>query len=223
LSPLPSSIKGLLFDLDGVIVHSTPLHTKAWEVYLAQFGIEPERVRNRMFGLHNDDVVRDFFGDGLSQEEITRHGMAKEAVYRELMRPRLAEFLVPGVGAFLRRVAEQAPCAVGSNAEQANVSFVLEESGLRPYFRVVLDGNQVARPKPAPDIYIKAAELLGVEIRDCVIFEDSLVGARAAVASGARVIGIATTATSLPGVERMVRDFADPALFDWLAELEPVG
>ena len=209
-------IRGLLFDLDGVIVHSTPLHTRAWELYLERFGVAPQRVRNRMLGLHNDDVVRDFLGEGLSREEIRRHGAAKEQLYRQLMSPRLHEFLVPGVQAFLQQHAHL-PCALCSNAEQANIDFVLEGSRLRPYFQVVLNGNQAAKPKPAPDIYLEAACLLGVRIEHCVVFEDSAVGVEAAVASGARVVGIATTVSSLPGVELMVRDFADPALGEWLA------
>lgn len=220
-SPCPQ-LQGLLFDLDGVIVHSTPLHTRAWEIYLERFGVAPQRVRNRMLGLHNDDVVRDFLGEGLSLEEIRRHGAAKEQIYRQLMSPRLHEFLVPGVQAFLRENAHL-PSALCSNAEQANIDFVLERSGLRRYFQVVLNGNQVANPKPAPDIYIEAARRLGVRMEDCVVFEDSAVGVQAALAAGARVVGIATTVASLPGVELMVQDFDDPALQEWLASTTCLG
>ena len=73
--------------------------------------------------------------------------------------------------------------AVASNAEPANVDFVLDAAGLRPYFRAVLDGHQVSRPKPYPDIYLRAAEILGSVPAECVIFEDSLTGIRAARAA----------------------------------------
>ena len=101
--------------MDGVIVHSTPLHNRAWEIYLERHGIDPMRVQTRMFGLRNDQIVRDFFGEHLTDEEIVEHGANKEKLYRELMYPRLEEFMVAGVREFLSR-HHSFPAAVGSNA-----------------------------------------------------------------------------------------------------------
>ncbi len=211
--------------MDGVIVHSTPVHTEAWQRYLHQRGIEVarEKIEAEMLGRHNDEIVRIFFGPEVTPEERFRHGAEKEKLYRELMRPRLAEHLVAGVREFIARNASL-PLALASNAEPANVEFILEESGLRPYFRVVLDGHQVGKPKPDPEIYLLAARLLHVEPPDCIVFEDSETGVRAARSAGvAAVVGLTTTTDRLPGCDLVIQDFQDPKLADWLAAFQPVG
>jgi beta-phosphoglucomutase-like phosphatase (HAD superfamily) len=81
-----------------------------------------------------------------------------------------------------------------------------------------VDGQQVANPKPHPDVYLRAADLLGIIAADCVVFEDSLGGVAAGLAAGMRVIGITTTYRELPGASLLVRDFDDPALEHWLQE-----
>ena len=79
---------------------------------------------------------------------------------------------------------------MASNAEPENVHFVIDRARLGGYFRVVLDGHQVSRPKPDPEIYLRAAELLGVAAPNCLVFEDSHSGVDAARAAGMRVIGL---------------------------------
>src|SRR5690606_30600639 len=124
---------------------------------------------------------------------------------RELMSPVLENHLVPGLRKFLQRHAG-VPMAVASNAEAANVDFVLELGGLRPFFRVVANGHDVARPKPAPDIYLHCASLLGVDPANCIVFEDSATGVAAAKAAGMRVVGVLTTLPSFDNVELSIRD-----------------
>ena len=206
--------------MDGVIIHSTPLHNRAWEIYLGQHGIAPSAIENRMHGLRNDDIVRDYFGDDLDDEAVHRHGAGKERLYRELMRPELERWMVPGVREFLA-AHPAAPKAVASNAERANLDFVLDESRLRANFRFVVDGHQAPRPKPFPDIYLAAAALLGVDPINCIVFEDSIAGVEAAHEAGARVVGLTTTLSQLPRVELAVPDFRDPALAVWLARQQP--
>ena len=207
----------LILDMDGVIVDSNRWHRVAWAEYNRRHGIETdEAMQQRMYGKRNDDIVRDFFGDHLSNAEVHAHGAAKERLYREMIRPALNEALVPGVREFLVRHRGE-PIGMASNAEPENVEFLVEEAGLRPYFRVLVDGHQVANPKPHPDIYLRAAELLGVWPADCVVFEDSLPGVEAARAARMAVVGLTTTHDVLPGVDLVIRDFTSPALEPWLA------
>ena len=203
-----------LFDLDGVIIHSMPLHTEAWEVYLKRYGIDPGDINSRMHGRRNDQIVESYFG-ALPPAEIFHHGAAKEALFREMMAPQFDRQLVPGIASFLSRY-DTIPKALGTNAEPANVDFVLDTAGLRPFFRVIVDGMQVERPKPHPEIYLIGAQRLGVEPSRCVVFEDSPSGIAAARAAGMRVVGITTTADQLEGVELHVRDFYDPQLEPWI-------
>jgi HAD superfamily hydrolase (TIGR01509 family) len=105
---------------------------------------------------------------------------------------------------------------VASNAEPENVAFVLEEAGLRRYFRVVVDGHQVHNPKPHPDVYLRAAELLETVPANCIVFEDSHSGVAAAVAAGMRVIGLCTTYVNLPGTVLTIDNFLSGDLESWL-------
>ncbi len=206
----------LIFDMDGVIVHSNPLHTEAWRRYNGRFGIDAgETLAERMYGRRNDEIVRDFFGAGLTSAQIAAHGAAKEALYREMMAPVLAENLVPGAAEFLRLHCA-CPVALATNAEPANVNFILDGAGLRGCFRAIVDGHQVTHAKPHPEIYLRAAEMLGMAPADCIVFEDSYSGIAAARAAGARVVGLRTTHTELPGVDLAIDNFHSPALEPWL-------
>ncbi len=207
----------LILDMDGVIIDSNPWHRRVWAEYNRRLGIETdEAMQQRMYGKRNDEIIRDFLGTHLSGEEVHAHGAAKERLYRETIRPVVNDALVPGVREFLERHRRQ-PIGVATNAEPANVEFILEEARLRPYFRVVVDGHQVLNPKPHPDIYLKAAKQLGAAPCDCVVFEDSFTGIDAARAAGMAVVGVRTTHDELPGVDLAIRDFHSPGLELWLA------
>ncbi len=208
-------MNAFLFDLDGVIIHSMPMHTAAWEEYLRRYGIEPSSLEDRMHGKRNDQIVRAYFGDRLPADEVFHHGAAKEALFREMMTPVFDAHLVPGIASFLSR-NDSIPKALGTNAEPANVDFVLDKAALRPFFRVIVDGMQVEHPKPHPEIYLTAAQRLGFEPSRCIVFEDSPSGVAAARAAGMRVVGITTTADHLAGVDLHVRDFHDSQLDAWL-------
>jgi beta-phosphoglucomutase family hydrolase len=210
----------LIFDLDGVIVDSMPLHTVAWRAYLESLGISNNDIENQMHGRRNDEIVKALIGADLPPDQIFRHGAEKERLFREMLLPRLEQHIVPGVREFLE-ATNGTPRAVASNAEPANIDLVLDGAGLRPYFSVVVDGHQVSRPKPWPDMYLRAAELLGTTPRNCVIFEDSATGIAAARAAGARVAGIGTHTMDLADVDLLVRDFRDPGLSQWLEQQQP--
>lgn len=207
----------MLFDMDGVIIDSNPVHVVAWEEYTRRHGVElTAEMRRQMYGKRNDELIRGFLGELLSDAEIHAHGAAKEALYREMMRPRVNELLVPGVREFIAGHAGLG-MAVATNGEERNVDLVLDGAGLRSYFSVTLNGGQVKNPKPHPEIYLRAAELLRVAPEDCVVFEDSHAGVAAGLAAGMRVVGLSTTHDELPGASLLMRDFCDPALEAWLA------
>ena len=217
----------LIFDMDGVIVDSNPLHRESWLLYNRRFGIETdEAMQQRMYGKRNDEIVRDFFGAGLAPEEVIAHGAAKESLYREMMAAHLMESLVPGATDILQN-CNRTPVGLATNAERANVDFLLDsvlvgDTPLRGFFRAVVDGQQVSRAKPYPDIYLRVAELLGADPRNCIVFEDSHAGVQAARAAGARVVGLRTTHEEFKNVELTVDDFRSPELEQWLEAQEPV-
>lgn len=217
--PLAAGL-ALVFDMDGVIVDSNPVHRRAWESFNRGFGVETtEAMQQRMYGKRNDEIIRDFFGEGLPPDEIAARGAAKERMYREMVADRIEEILVPGVRQFLAR-HRGAPMAVASNAEPENVAFLLDRAALRPYFSAVVDGHQVRHPKPHPEIYLRAAGLLAVAPANCVVFEDSLAGVAAGRAAGARVVAIRTTYVNLQDADLNVDNFLSVELSAWLAAQE---
>lgn len=206
----------MIFDMDGVIVDSNPWHTQAWLIYLRRHGIDfGDTLADQMYGKRNEELVPEFFGQGLSAAEIARHGADKEALYREMIAPRFEDALVPGVRELIARHAAL-PMGVATNAEPANVDFVLGKAGLRGYFRAIVDGQQVRHAKPHPEIYLLAAQRLGVEPRNCIVFEDSFSGVEAARAAGTRVVGLRTTHHDLPATDLAIDNFRSPRLEPWL-------
>jgi beta-phosphoglucomutase family hydrolase len=213
----PASGLALIFDLDGVIVDSNPAHREAWAAFNRLYGVETtEDMHQRMYGRRNDQIVRDFFGEHLSDEEVFARGAAKEQLYREMVANRVETMLVPGVRDFLRLHAGM-PKALATNGERHNVDFLLEKAGLLACFQVIVDGHQVRRPKPDPEIYLLAAGQLGIGPGNCIVFEDSYAGVEAAATAGMRVVGIRTTHGDLPGTSITVDNFKSGVLTSWLA------
>src|SRR5215216_1539825 len=131
-----------------------------------------------MYGKRNDAIIRGFYGEMLPADEVRARGAAKEALYREMMQYHLEDALVPGVVQFLQDYRDT-PQALASNAEPENVAFLLDRSGLRACFQVVVDGHMVEHPKPHPEIYLRASDMLGISPANCIVFEDSFTGVEA--------------------------------------------
>ncbi|MFC5408057.1 HAD family hydrolase [Larkinella bovis] len=208
-------MKAAIFDMDGVIVDTNPHHRLAWRTYFERYGkpLTDDDFIRYVSGKHNDQILRHLFPDRtLSLTESRQLAAEKEGLFRELYQPDIAP--VAGLPAFLQLLRNTGVrTAVGTSAPVENLDFVMDALQLRPYFDVLLDESKVSRPKPDPEIYRKAMELLGVEPSESVIFEDSTTGIRAAKAAGAYVIGLATTDTPEAlqevGADEVIRDFTE--------------
>jgi beta-phosphoglucomutase family hydrolase len=207
----------LVFDMDGVLIDSSTTHRQAWLAFNRRYGIEttPEMHR-RTFGLRNDQIVRQFYGNDLPEDEVAARGAAKEMLYREMVGEGIEALLLPGIRRFLEQY-QRTPMAVATNAEPPNVNFLLDRAGLRRFFQAVVTGAQVTHPKPDPEVYLRAARALKTAPADCIVFEDSAAGIAAARAAGTRVIGISTTYGYLPGTDITIDNFESRRLREWLA------
>jgi beta-phosphoglucomutase len=213
----------MIFDMDGVLVHSMPLHVTAWVEYLRRMGIDVPDLERRMHGKRNTELVWEFIGKDVSEADAIEHGAAKERLFREMMAAGApGEFDIQGVLPFLDRY-RHVPKAIGSNAEENNINFILDKLGLRPYFQFAINGMQVERPKPFPDIYLECARRLGFAPANCIVFEDSPAGAEAGLAAGMRVVGVESTPTQFRGIALQINHFADPRLEQWLSTQRPVS
>jgi beta-phosphoglucomutase family hydrolase len=184
---------GVIFDMDGVIVLTEAAHWQSWLAAAKPRGVTLKYdVFLSCFGRINPDCVPILFGPGISEAESTDIAEKKEAAFRDIIRADMP--LAPGIEAMLRELkSDGVRLSVGSSAPPENVKLVLEAGHLQQYFDAVVDGSQVKRGKPAPDVFLRAAELMGLPPQRCAVIEDAPTGIRAAVAAGCLAIGVATT------------------------------
>ncbi|MCB0663116.1 MAG: HAD family phosphatase [Saprospiraceae bacterium] len=185
--------KGLIFDMDGTMIDNMMVHHRAWQKKLAELGLEMtiEEVKDQIHGI-NEEILERLFGDRFTREERRQIAWEKEAAYREIFKPELK--LIDGLEIFLDKMkAENMPMAIGTAAPPENAHFVIEELQLQPYFKGIFHAGSVKKGKPDPEIFEKAADSMGLNASDCLIFEDSVTGAEAASRAGAHAIIVTTT------------------------------
>jgi beta-phosphoglucomutase family hydrolase len=182
-----------IFDWDGVIIDSSAQHERSWELLAAEIGKPlPEGHFKRGFGKKNEAIIPDL-GWASEPAEVHALGLRKEELYRELIR-RDGVTPLPGARELLEMLEEEGvPCAVGSSTHRANIEAIFGMTGLGRFFRAAVTGEDVTHGKPAPDVFLAAAERLGAEPGRCVVFEDALVGIAAAHAGGMKCVAVATT------------------------------
>ena len=200
----------IIFDMDGVIVANDRYHVEAWLEFARRHGAEltPEYYRKNINGRTMAGCLEVLFGRKMSAVEVKKYGEEKEGLYREIYRPHLAA--TPGLQLFLEELkAREVPCAVATSAPRANVDFTLDGTGLRHFFRQVIDDSGVTRGKPDPEVYLKSASGLGIAPERCVVFEDALLGIEAGKNAGMKVVGVATThpEEELGQADRVIKDF----------------
>ncbi|MEM1389350.1 MAG: HAD family phosphatase [Pseudomonadota bacterium] len=214
--------RALLFDLDGTLLHSDPIHEAVYREIWAQRGLVMADgfYKRHVHGRLNTHVFAEFLPDEPDPQGLSD---AKEAAFRErLPRPYPA---TPGLGAFLDR-AEAAgwAMAIVTNAQRLNAEAMLEAVGERARFEVIVCGEESLRAKPDPYPYTQAMALLGVSSEAAIAFEDSATGLASAVGSGAHVVAITSShdkaALKAMGAHDAVADFTDPSLERLLAGYE---
>ena len=197
-----------IFDWDGVLVDSSAYHEESWNVLAAREGLPlPPGHFKRGFGMKNEVIIPEVLGWSSDPAEVARLAREKERTYRELVKEGGIDPM-PGVVGWLQALkAAKVPCAIGSSTHRKNIDCVLERIRLGEFFDAIVSGDEVKKGKPAPDIFLTAAERLNGEPGHCVVFEDAHVGIEAALAAGMKVIGVATThpADSLEGAHRVVQ------------------
>jgi beta-phosphoglucomutase len=191
---MPScKIRGVVFDLDGVVIDSHPGHRRAWKQFLQSVGRDATETELDVIldGHKREDILHYFFGD-LAPEKITEYGARKDHMLRELdeeLRP------IAGVVEFLGSL-RQAGARIGlaTSASHKRTHATIAELGLTHYFDAIVTGDEVACGKPDPSIYRLAAEHLQEAPQNLVAIEDALAGVQAATTAGIRCIGIASGA-----------------------------
>lgn len=188
---------GVVFDLDGVLIDSHDQHHEAWRRLADEIGesLSDEQFAES-FGMRNVMCIPHVFhwADPSDRTRIDELGDRKEEIYREILASESIEPL-PGVRAFIERLESAGvPGSVGSSTSVLNIRVCLESTGLDSFFGVRITGAEdVSRGKPAPDVFLEAAEKIGKDPGNCVVIEDAHVGVEAGIAAGMKVVAVTTT------------------------------
>ncbi len=181
---------GAIWDMDGTLVDTAELHFRAWEEVCREQGRPFTRADfAATFGRRNPEIIRALFGDRFDEKQIAELGDKKEELYRAAARKGVEP--LPGVVALLeglRRAGFRQ--AIGSSAPRANLDLILGLMGVAPYFDAVISSEDTDRGKPDPQVFLVAAERLGVPPRRCVVLEDAVAGVEAARAAGMPCIAV---------------------------------
>lgn len=180
-------VRGALFDLDGVLIDSETEYTRIWSEIDRAIPTGIENFALRIKGTTLPDILATYYPTAELREQVRAILRTREEqmVYR----------LMPGVSSFLDLLdASGIPAAIVTSSSRAKMERLYSQlPDFRSRFRAVITSEDVSHSKPHPEGYLKAARRLGVDPQLCLVFEDSIAGARAGRAAGARVVALATT------------------------------
>ena len=189
----PSKVKAVIFDMDGVLFHSSHCHEQAYNETLRSIGIDNYSYRH-LAGMRTNEAIRKALqerGKDISENEIERLVKDKQTRAQRLLTESASIAL--GADAILRKLKRNFQLALASSASWGTVETYLKLSGHERFFSVCLDGSAVTEAKPSPEIYLLAAQKLKVPAESCVVIEDAQNGVAAAIAAHMPVIAIVGT------------------------------
>ena len=183
--------RAVLWDLDGTLVDSAEFHWLSWRDTMAAEGVTITYQQFiETFGQKNDRILPGWLGPGADADRIRRIGDAKEAEYRRLAGVH-GLIALPGAAAWVRRLHSQGwRQAIASSAPRENVGVMLRALSLDDMFDVVVSAEDVTRGKPDPQVFLAAADRVGVPAEQCVVVEDAAAGVEAARRAGIKCIGV---------------------------------
>jgi len=186
--------RGVVFDLDGTLTDNMALHAQAFEAFVRRHGLPPltMAVRKQIDGKRNAEIFPLLFKRDMTPGEVAAFEDEKEGAYRDISRNRLRP--LAGAIALLDALhAHGIGVAVATAAPARNVAHTLAEIGLAERMPIIARSEALARGKPFPDVFLHAAERLGVPAGTCLAFEDATVGVRAARAAGMTCVAVMST------------------------------
>ena len=180
---------GVIWDVDGTLVDTAEMHFAAWLKLAGEIGKPFTRADfAATFGRRNPEIIRTLFGEH-ADAEVAELGERKEQYYRAAAREGVS--LLPGARQLLegfRRLGARQ--AVGSSAPRANLDLILELTQTRDFFDAIVSAEDTTRGKPDPQVFLVAADRLGIEPARCVVFEDAIAGVEAAKAGGMKCVAV---------------------------------
>ena len=186
-------ITACIFDLDGVIVDTARYHFLAWKRLTDQLGIlfteeDNERLKgvSRMASL---EIILEIGNRRLDENRKQEYATLKNNWYIEYIKTMTPDEILPGCLPFIKEL-RNANFRIAIGSASKNTPMILERVGIQGLFDAVADGNTISKAKPDPEVFLKAAEMIGVKPGNCVVFEDAVAGVQAALNAGMLCIGI---------------------------------
>jgi beta-phosphoglucomutase family hydrolase len=185
--------KGVIFDLDGVLVDTGEFHRQSWYDLAEREGVVmSDELFYSTFGMQNYQIMPQLLGRPVDKAEMSRLSLWKEQRYRELIDGKLT--LMAGVRDLIIQLKQSGfSLAIGTSTPRTNLDFMLRATGIGDYFDDYVVGEEVKNSKPAPDTFAKAAVKLNLPPQNCVVIEDAVQGVQAGKAAGMAVIAVTTT------------------------------
>ncbi len=190
-------VKGIIFDLDGVLLSTDEYHYLAWKSVADKLGIYFDReINNQLRGVSRMDSLEIILGKNNNFSVTEKEMLAEEK--NELYRSYLAQLTPSAVADEVRETIDKIRAsgiktAIGSSSK--NTKYILERTGITAYFDAISDGNNITRSKPDPEVFLKAAEYLHLKPQDCLVVEDAHAGIDAAKAGGFTAVAIGDART----------------------------
>jgi beta-phosphoglucomutase family hydrolase len=209
--------KAFIFDMDGTMANNMAWHCKAWVELFRDEGVTvAEEEFMRLAGKTTRELIHTFIGKPVTDDECRHLAAQKEFLYRYMYRPHIKP--VPGLRQFLRDArAKGIKIGVATAADPKNIEFTLENLKVKDLLDQVVGAAEVKHGKPEPDLFLLVAQKLGVDPRDCLVFEDAEMGFEAAFRAGMPAIAMITGHTreqlaQMNGVTSVADDFNDPVI-----------
>lgn len=220
---MQSAAYGVLFDMDGVLVDSFAAHFQAWQISCRAIGRDcSEEEFLAGFGRTSREVIRETWPGAFSDEEIVRFDAGKELLYRRIISENFPA--MPGARELIQVLSdENVPMAIGSSGPPENVRLSVELLQVAQIIPTLITGADVKVGKPHPEVFLKAAQGIGVPPSRCIVFEDAPPGVEAALAAGAKCLGVVSrgrTKAQLHKAHHHVRDLTEvtPALLRMIVD-----
>ena len=184
-------IKAIIYDMDGTIASSEKIARKEIIKFFGERGMELTKEEDRiMFGLNWKDLVKLVLNNRGKEYSQSMKNTLKERYVRNMRKNVEA---MPNVYPLLEMTKQNFKVALGTNSRMREVDIIFNKLGFEKYFDIKLAKNHVKNAKPNPEMYLKAAKMLGVKPNECVVFEDSVVGVKAAKSAGMKCVAIINT------------------------------